>query len=274
MVFRTLVILVMLALLTHVVIPPSTAADVAGLPIAESLSPLGGNLLRVWGYDAAAQKWQLYDPASALLSDLTALKRGEGYWFKVDHAQTVTLVKDTYTLSAGWNLVGWLGEAKVYQLQVSRHTTTSLNDAQADTILSASTSVLQTNDGLGDVATFVQWARDGGVTTFTTPTTTPAIINSNADFNEVLAEPGQVKVLNQINWCGEFNNFLGCAYAPGNSIVVIRHAPAIEEGILWAHELGHNKGLKHRVELGAVLYPNIYPNNKKVNQSESDAYQK
>lgn len=259
-------------MLTLVAISPNTAADVAGLPIAESLSPIGSNLVRVWGFDAPTQRWQLYDPAvPPALNDLTKLKKGQGYWIKVNQTQTATLINDTYALFAGWNLVGWLGEAKVYQVQVSRHITTPLDDAQADAILSEFTSVLQRNDGLGDVATFLQLVRAGEVTTFATP----GIINSNADFDAVLAEPGQVKVLNQINWCGAFiSNVVGCAYVPGNSIVVIRHAPTIAEGILWAHELGHNKGLNHREELDAVMYPALYTSNKKVNQAESDAYQK
>lgn len=268
-----LVILAVSALLALAASSQSSAADGDGLPIAESLSPLGSNLVRVWGFDAAAQKFRLYDPSAALLSDLTKLKKGQGYWIKVDRGQTVILVKDTYTLFAGWNLVGWLGEAKVYQLQVSRYITATIDDEQADAILSDITLVLQRNDGPGDVATFLQFVRAGGVTTFTIGSG-GGIINSNADFDAVIAGPGQVKVVNQINWCGGFiPNVIGCAYVPGNSISVVRHSPTIAEAILWAHELGHNKGLDHRDELDAVMYYAIYINNTKVNVPESNAYQ-
>lgn len=276
-IFLTLVILVVPALLSLVAISPSTSADVAGLPIAESLSPLGSNLVRVWGFDAATQKFQLYDPAAASLSDLTKLKKGQGYWILVNQAQTVTLVNDSYNLSAGWNLIGWLGEAKVYQLQVSRHNTTTLDNIQADAILSVSTSVLQRNDGPDDVATFVEWVRNGEVTTFTTAgVRTDGIINGEADFNAVLALPGQVKVINAIFWCnGTFIlSVLGCARISGTSIAVIRLASTIEEGILWDHEIGHNKGLNHREVADAVMYPSILPSNRKVNVSESAAYQR
>jgi hypothetical protein len=90
------------------VAPPAPPPVVTVAP-ATALAPLGANLVRVWGFNAATQKFQLYDPAAALLSDLSALNRGGGYWINVKAAQTVTLGTGSYSLSAGWNLVGWLG---------------------------------------------------------------------------------------------------------------------------------------------------------------------
>jgi hypothetical protein len=91
-----------------------TAAPVAGavapsVAPAAGLAPLGANLVRVWGYEAATQKSQLYDPASALLSDLTLLKQGKGYWINVKAAQKVIMGSFEYDLSAGWNNIGWQG---------------------------------------------------------------------------------------------------------------------------------------------------------------------
>ena len=88
--------------------PPPAAPAVAVGPAA-ALAPLGANLVRVWGYDSATQKFQLYDPAAALLSDLSALNRGAGYWINVKAGQSATLGTGSYSLNAGWNLVGWLG---------------------------------------------------------------------------------------------------------------------------------------------------------------------
>jgi hypothetical protein len=90
------------------VAPPPPAAAATVTPAA-GLAPLGANLVRTWGYDAPTQKFQLYDPAAALLSDLTVLKRGGGYWINVKSAQKVTLGTFEYDLSAGWNNVGWQG---------------------------------------------------------------------------------------------------------------------------------------------------------------------
>jgi hypothetical protein len=93
---------------TAPVAPPAPPPVLTVAPAA-ALAPLGANLVRTWGFNAATQKFQLYDPAAALLSDLSALNRGAGYWINVKAAQTVTLGTGSYSLSAGWNLVGWLG---------------------------------------------------------------------------------------------------------------------------------------------------------------------
>jgi hypothetical protein len=76
---------------------------------SDALRPLGANLVRVWGFDAATQKFELYDPAAAPLSDLTALRRGRGYWVNLRTEQSITLGVGMYHMVAGWNLIGWLG---------------------------------------------------------------------------------------------------------------------------------------------------------------------
>jgi hypothetical protein len=74
-----------------------------------ALAPLGTNLVRAWGFNAATQTWRMYDPALAVVSDLTELKRGQGYWIKINFDTPVTIGADVFTLAAGWNLIGWLG---------------------------------------------------------------------------------------------------------------------------------------------------------------------
>jgi hypothetical protein len=76
---------------------------------AVALAPLGANLVRIWGFNTATQTWRMYDPAFTVASDLTELKRGQGYWIKIIFATTVTIGTDVFTLAAGWNLIGWLG---------------------------------------------------------------------------------------------------------------------------------------------------------------------
>lgn len=76
---------------------------------AIALAPLGNNLARVWGFDASTQGWHMYDPQLSAVSDLTELKRGLGYWIKINSATTVTLGTNVFSLAAGWNLIGWLG---------------------------------------------------------------------------------------------------------------------------------------------------------------------
>ena len=157
----------------------------------------------------------------------------------------------------------------VQQLQVSRFTTSSLTDTDADQILADGTSVLQTNDGPGDVSCNVELSRSGGVTTFATG---DGSIDSSAEFSAVNGLPGNVKVVNQINWCGALiPNVIGCAPVPGASFVVVRFTQSLE-GILWDHEYGHNKGLGHSAGGNAVMNGTIGSTHKRVTQSECDAF--
>lgn len=156
-----------------------------------------------------------------------------------------------------------------HNLQVSRHNTTTLSNARADAILTNASTILQTNDGSGDVACNVRMVRNGNVTTFTTGN---GIINSAAGFNAVNGLPGNVKVVRQINWCGGLiPNVIGCAPVPGTSLVVVRFT-ANQEGVLWVHEFGHNRGLNHRNGTRAVMRPTINVNNNRINSTECNAY--
>jgi hypothetical protein len=151
---------------------------------------------------------------------------------------------------------------------VSRFTTSTLNNADADRITADATTVAQVSDGPGDVACNIRMARTGNVTTFATGT---GAINSGADFSAVIGLPGRVKVVNQINWCGGLiPNVIGCAPVPGNSFAVVRFTPALE-GILWLHEFGHNKGLPHRNDANAVMAPSIASTRLHLNTTECNA---
>jgi hypothetical protein len=156
-------------------------------------------------------------------------------------------------------------------LQVSRFTTTVMNDAAADTALTDATRVLWTNDVAGDIVCNVRLARSGTVNTFAQGN---GIINSNADFNTIVGLPGFVKVVNQINWCGAIiPNVIGCAPTPGGSLIVIRFAQGtIQEGILWAHEYGHTRGLPHRAGATTVMNATISGNQLAVNVGECNLF--
>ena len=100
------------AIVTAVVggVTESVAITIKSAPtsVSSQLAPLGTNLVRVWGFDRATQGFQLFDPASAALSDLSSLKKGQGYWIRVTTDQTLVSGANSYVLSAGWNLIGWL----------------------------------------------------------------------------------------------------------------------------------------------------------------------
>jgi hypothetical protein len=201
-----------------------------------------------------------------------SLKAGQAYWIKVNLNQTLVVSGEAYPLFAGWNLIGWRNQAKVILLKVNRFAGIGLTDDEVDDILLQGTSLLQKNDGAGDVPTFVALVRDGPVTTFTT-SPPGGVINSQADYNTVIAMAGQAKVINLINWCGAFiPGVIGCANVPGSSIAVVRYGITAHEGVLWVHELGHNRGLNHRTDLDVVMHPTVNLSNRKVNPAESGAY--
>ena len=156
-----------------------------------------------------------------------------------------------------------------YNLRVDRHNTTDINNNRTDAILASMQSVITTNDGEGDVACNVNFSRNGEVGIFNTGT---GFINSESDFIAVNGLPGEIKVVNQINWCGGIApNIIGCAPVPGISMMVVRFDES-QEGILWLHEYGHNKGLRHRNDPNAVMNGVIGPTHKRVNQGECDAF--
>src|SRR5262249_31936486 len=111
--------------------------------------------------------------------------------------------------------------------------------------------------------------RSGPVTSFNKGT---GNIDSEDDFDQVVGLPGYVKVVNDIAWCdGLIPNVVGCSPQPGDSMVVVRFA-ANQEGILWAHEYGHTKGLDHRNDSNAVMNPTVGPTRLMINASECNAY--
>ena len=66
---------------------------------------------------------------------------------------------------------------------------------------------------------------------------------------------------------------IGCAPVPGNSLSVVRFTPSLE-GILWAHECGHNKWLNHRNDdPNAVMNGTIGSTRLRVNAPECTSYQ-
>lgn len=182
-------------------------------------------------------------------------------------------MKTIYSQWARWFFVALaifsiLGCTRFQTLQVSRHTNAATTNQGADTILSNATARLKTNDGTGDVSCCVEFERSGAVTTFALGN---GIINSAADFTAVNGLPGNVKVVNQINWCGGFLvGIIGCAPIPGTSLIVVRFT-ANQEGILWAHEYGHNKGLNHRTGTNLIMNPTIGITRTRVNAAECSA---
>jgi hypothetical protein len=165
--------------------------------------------------------------------------------------------------------VSLAGQPREHILSVRRFQTSALTNADADQILADATTVLRVSDGSDDVATNVRFSRTGDVGGFNTGNGT---VNSAADFSAIIALDGDIKIVNAINWCGGPGvGIIGCAPTPGGSLAVVRFS-ANREGILWAHEFGHNQALPHRAGNNFVMNPFITTTARRVNQTESDAY--
>tara|TARA_B100001964_G_C13872569_1_gene439394 strand:+ start:133 stop:606 length:474 start_codon:yes stop_codon:yes gene_type:complete len=156
-------------------------------------------------------------------------------------------------------------------LGVSRHISVQIDAVEADRIMDDASDLLQTANRPGDVATNVEFTRLSPVTAFTLGN---GIINDPADFTAVERLPGNVKVVNQIRWCGRtfVTGFpIGCASSNSTSLTVVRWFPNWE-GSLWAHEFGHNRNLAHRNVPNALMLETSGPDQDSVNQAESNAF--
>lgn len=72
-----------------------------------ALAGIMDKLVIVWDY--AGGDWLFYDPSDVAGSDLAGLSSGVGYWLKVSEDCTLIYGGHSYSLTAGWNNIGWLG---------------------------------------------------------------------------------------------------------------------------------------------------------------------
>jgi hypothetical protein len=165
----------------------------------------------------------------------------------------------------------------------------ALTDNRTDSIFAEATSLLQTDDGIannhdGDVRCMVELSKDGVIFPF--PNGGINIINNGEDYRTVCNYPGYVHVVDQINWCNDIyvpgGSIIGCSDNPGTCMVVTRPAGTFTsdmEGLLWAHEYGHTKGLGHSCESGCtsaeddrIMHPIINSIHRKIGLIECNAY--
>jgi hypothetical protein len=91
-----------------------------------------------------------------------------------------------------------------------------------------------------------------------------AVLNNNS---------ARVKIVRVINYCGgPGTNIIGCAYTPGDSMMLVPVASLNSAAILWIHEYGHNLGLVHVDDVTAIMYESNTGNNDVMSQPECDAF--
>lgn len=156
---------------------------------------------------------------------------------------------------------------------VHRHSTVALTNADADRILADMGTTLQRKDSPQDVATPVRFVRNGAVRVL--PANIAGTIQTQAEWSALMAAGTGVKVVQAIRWCGgPGGSIIGCAPVPSAkmNLAVVRFS-SNQEGILWAHEYGHNAGSGHRQDdRRALMYPSIGSDHNVINKAESDRF--
>jgi hypothetical protein len=96
----------------YILIGPEVPPVVDEPAVADGLASISDYLVSVYGYKdgEGTDGWTIYNPAwPASENSLVTLYMGRGYWINVSQACTLQWGSNTYELSAGWNLIGWLG---------------------------------------------------------------------------------------------------------------------------------------------------------------------
>lgn len=119
-------------------------------------------------------------------------------------------------------------------------------DRDAQDIIADMGHILRTDDdgaGPNDVGCDVNFILAGAVETFTAGT---GEVRNAQHFQEIIGLPGDVKVVENIEWCENRINstYVGCS--DGSTFVVEAGFDRDTTGPLWAHEFGHVRGLMHR----------------------------
>ena len=136
-----------------------------------------------------------------------------------------------------------------HHLTVSRFVGVDFTDQDARAVLDEMGVVVQTDDNVngtgpgGDVECPVSFELSTPVQVFDAGT---GAIETEADFFEVIDQPGDVKVVESIVWCRVPDpTAAGCALRYDSFVVEAEHMIGVA-GPLWAHEFGHVKSLNHR----------------------------
>jgi len=189
---------------------------------------------------------------------------GVDIWVNVEWNSDILLYADYLVVNPPGN--------RTVSLTVHRHTNVALTDAEADRILRDMGTVLQTSNVAGDVATAVQFVRNGAVRVL--PSTVAATIQTAAEWNTLMGAGTGVKVVTDIRWCGgPGGSIIGCApVGVGTANLAVVRFTAAQEGILWAHEYGHNAGNSHRNDARAIMNAGIGANHDSVDSTESGRY--
>lgn len=192
---------------------------------------------------------------------------GVDIWVNIEWSSDIALYVDYLIVNPA------VTGTRTVSVTVHRHSSVALSDAEADRILADMGTILQRDDTGPDVATPVQFVRNGAVRVL--PANVPGTIQTSADLTALLSAGSGVKIVQAIRWCGgPGDNIIGCAPVGSTTVnVAAVRFTANQEGLIWVHEYGHNCGLPHRTDdPRAVMYPSVGVDHNVVNAAESAAF--
>ena len=106
----------------------------------------------------------------------------------------------------------------------------------------------------------------------------PASIDSRQELEQVFNLPGNYKVVDDVNFCGYAlaPMAVGCSGPWSFPSMAVERILAVREGVLWAHEYGHAKGLPHRpdTDTDALMHPIIEVPHAKISAPECEAFRR
>lgn len=149
----------------------------------------------------------------------------------------------------------------IYDLQMVRFPNTSISDSEADQLFGEATDFITTSNSQEDVACAITFNRVGSILVNTSGD--GSIDDASEELAAFLA-PGQVKLVNRINFCGTMRPALGCAPVPGRSFIFTKEE---DEVTTFVHEFGHNRGLEHDSDPNSLMYE--YGGSQAINISQN-----
>ncbi|MBP7146720.1 MAG: thrombospondin type 3 repeat-containing protein [Acidobacteria bacterium] len=152
--------------------------------------------------------------------------------------------------------------------------TDPVNDTRVDRLLGDATLLMGRADFDIDVACCCTLRRTGSARTFGSQGDGLDVIDDTNELATVLNDTtARVKVVRAINFCSApGTNIIGCAWISGNGMGVVRLADQVEEGLLWAHEYGHNTGRDHNADTRFIMFDTIGTDNTGLTAAECDAF--
>jgi hypothetical protein len=149
-----------------------------------------------------------------------------------------------------------------------------MTDSRLDSALGRANLRAGSSNYSGDVGCCITFSRLGTAGTFGSPGDGLNSVDTNAELSAVIGNGvARVKVVADLNYCGgPGSNIIGCGNTPGNGIVVVRLGNLTNEGVLWAHEYGHNAGLGHAGSFRRIMYGALHGSNDGLTQNECNSY--